>query len=365
MKIVAQRSFATLVALTALACATTSATACTGIRLQAKDGAIIYGRTLEFGTDLSSNLMIIPREIAFQGTTESGKPGLTWRTKYGAAGLNGLGQTALVDGVNEKGLASGIFLMPGYAKYQQVSAEEEARSLAPWELVTWILTNFATVDEVRKALPEIKVGSVKFDGALLPLHYVVHDAAGNSLVVEYLDGALSVRDNPVGVITNSPDFDWHLKNLSNYVNLRADNAKPETIDGLKIGQFGQGSGLLGMPGDFTPPSRFVRAVILSHAVAAVETGEETVRQAFHVLDSFDIPSGAVRAANDELTAYELTQWTSATDTKNLVYYFHSYDNRRVRQLDLKKVDLNAGQVLVIPSRGQEDFDDLTPGKAGR
>jgi len=365
MRSVAQCSFATLVALTALACAATSATACTGIRLQAKDGAVIYGRTLEFGTDLSSNLMIIPREIAFQGTTESGKPGLTWRTKYGAAGLNGMGQTALVDGVNEKGLASGIFLMPGYAKYQQVSAGEEARSLAPWELVTWILTNFATVDEVRKALPEIKVGSVKLDGVLLPLHYVVHDAAGNSLVVEYLNGTLSQQDNPVGVITNSPDFDWHLKNLSNYVNLRADNAKPETIDGLKIGQFGQGSGLLGMPGDFTPPSRFVRAVILSHAVAPGETGEETIRQAFHVLDSFDIPLGTVKVVESGKPSYEYTQWTAASDTRHRSYYFHSLDNRRVRRIDLLKADLDSKHVFNIPFQKNNDVEDLTPRGNGK
>jgi choloylglycine hydrolase len=364
MKMTAQRSFAALVALTAFVCATNRATACTGIRLQAQDGAVIYGRTLEFGSNLDSNLIIIPREIAYQGTTESGKPGLAWRTKYGVAGLNGEGQMAIVDGLNEKGLASGIFYMPGYAKYQQVSADEEVRSLAPWELVTWILTSFATVDEVRRALPEIRVGSVKLDGVVLPLHYIVHDAAGNSLVVEYLDGKLSLRDNPVGVITNAPDFDWHLKNLGNYVNLRADNAAPEAIDGFKISQFGQGSGLLGMPGDFTPPSRFVRAVILSHAVAPVETGEAAIRQAFHVLDSFDIPLGAVRAVGDDATAYELTQWTSASDTKNLVFYFHSHDNRRIRQVDLKKVDFNGGQILVIPSRGQEDYDNLTPAKIG-
>jgi choloylglycine hydrolase len=284
MKMATQRSFATLVALTAFACATSRATACTGIRLQAQDGAVIYGRTLEFATDLDSNVIIIPREFAFQGTTESGKPGLPWQTKYGAAGLNGAGQMLIVDGVNEKGLASGIFFMPGYAKYQQVSPDEEVRSLAPWELVTWILTSFATVDEVRRALPEIKVGSAKLEGYLFPLHYIVHDAAGNSLVIEYLEGKLSLQDNPIGVITNSPDFEWHVKNLGNYVNLRADNAAPETIDGLKVSQLGQGSGLLGIPGDFTPPSRFVRAVVISHAAAPVEAGEAAIRQAFHIFD---------------------------------------------------------------------------------
>jgi choloylglycine hydrolase len=346
---------------------TRSAMGCTGIRLQAEDGSVVYARTMEFGLDLHSKAIIIPRGFELVGTTASGRPGITWRSKYAAAGLNGEGLTLMADGVNEKGLAAGIFLFPGYAQYQEVSADDEARSLAPWEVVTWLLTNFATVEEVRDALPQIKVGAVEFPAwkAVPPVHYVVHDSAGKSLVIEYLAGKLNLYDNPVGVITNSPDFGWHLTNLRNYVNLTPTNVLTSDYDGPRIGQIGQGSGMLGLPGDFTPPSRFVRAVALSHSVLPGKTGEDAVRQAFHVLDSFDIPLGAVRNVANGNIRCEYTQWTSASDTKNCSFYFHSYDNRRVRRVDLLKADLDAKDIVTIPLDDQSDVEVLTSTQEAR
>lgn len=360
------RSCAPFAALAILLCAGAHAVACTGIRLQAKDGTIVYARTMEFGMDLNSSPIIIPRHYALTGTAESGKPGLAWESKYGVVGLNGLGMTLVVDGVNEKGLAAGIFYLPGYAQYQQVEKGQESKSLAPWELVTWMLTNFATVEEVRDALPGIKVANVILDGAgyTPPVHYIVHDAAGNSLVIEYLHGQLTLTADPIGVITNSPEFDWHVKNLSNYLNLTALNAAPEDLSGLKISQLGQGTGLLGLPGDFTPPSRFVRAVVFSQAALPAENGDEAVRQAFHVLDSFDIPLGTVKAVESGKPSYEFTQWTSASDTHNRSYYFHSLDNRRVRRIDLLKADLNSKHVVTLPFQKDNDVEVLTPGGSG-
>src|SRR5262249_4761667 len=135
-------------------------------------------------------------------------------------------------------------------------------------------------------------------------------------------------------------------------------------EGITISQLGQGSGLLGLPGDYTPPSRFVRAVVLSRAAQPGENGPQAVGQAFHILDSFDITLGTVRSGQAGDSTYELTQWTSACDTKNLVYYFHTYDNRRVRQVELMKSDLDGKRILVIPRQGREDFQNLTPVKAG-
>jgi len=350
--------------LVGIVCSTGEARACTGIRLQAKDGAIVYARTLEFGFDLQSSPIVIPRNYRSQGTTASGNPGLVWKSRFGVAGLNGLGLPVVIDGVNEKGLASGTFYMPGYAEYQSVSPQEEANSIAPWEVVTWILTNFATVNEVRSALPEIRVGKVAYQGVLHPLHYVVHDAEGNSLVIEYLDGKLSLNDNPIGVITNSPEFAWHITNLSNYVNLSPQNARPEHADGVTIQPLGQGSGLFGLPGDFTPPSRFVRAVALSQSAVPGADGPQTVGEAFHILDSFDIPLGTVRSGHAGDATFEYTQWTGASDTKNRVYYFHTYGNRRVQKVELDNVDLDAPQVLTIPKHAAEDVQNLTPSKAG-
>jgi choloylglycine hydrolase len=355
-------SIAIASALGVLALTAGIASACTGIRLTAKDGSIVYARTLEFGCPLNSQILFLPRGHEFIGTTASARPGLAWCTKYAAIGLNGEGLDILVDGVNEHGLAAGGFYFPGYAGYQPSVQEEEAGTIAPWEVMTWMLTNFKTVDEIRDALPGIRVSAATINATLgvPPLHFVAHDASGKSLVVEYVDGKLTTFDNPIGVITNSPTFDWHLTNLRNYINLTAVNVPPVELDGVTLEQLGQGSGLQGLPGDFTPPSRFVRAVALSRSAEAGETGADAVREAFHVLDSFDIPRGVVRADAAPQDPMECTQWTSAADLKNHKYYFHTYGNRRVRSVDLARFDVNAKQPVSIPLGEGDGVEALEP-----
>ena len=354
-------SCAALVGLTAIVCANPQSRACTGIRLEAKDGSFVHARTMEFGAPLDSKLIIIPRSFSLSGTTSSGRPGLTWKSTYGVVGMNAYNKTAILDGVNEKGLAGGIFYMPGYAEYQAVNADNESQSLAPWEVLTWVLTSFATVEEAKAALNEIKVGNVAYEKqGVLPLHFIVHDTKGKSIVIEYIGGKLNLHDDPIGVITNAPDFEWHIKNLNNYVNLSADNAAPENLDGLKLRQFGQGSGLVGIPGDFTPPSRFVKAAILSQSALSGENGQQAVQQAFHVLDSFDIPEGAVRDVEGGNTTYELTQWTTASDLTDRVFYFHTHNNRRIRRFDLLKTNLDGPEVVTFSIEDREDFEDFTP-----
>jgi choloylglycine hydrolase len=342
--------------------AASSATACTGIRIESEDGAVIYARTLEFGMNLESQVLFLPRQYEFVGTTASGKPGLTWNGKFAAIGMNAFGVNLLIDGVNEHGLSAGGFYMPGYAEYQEINPNEESQAIAPWELITWMLTNFTNVDEVRAALPGIKVAAAPLGDKLgvPPLHYIAHDESGRSLVIEYVGGKLYTYDNPIGVITNSPTFDWHITNLRNYINLTATNVPPVELEGLKLSQFGQGSGLKGLPGDFTPPSRFVRAVALSQDAVRGELAQDAVREAFHILDSFDIPRGVVRPAEGDSEAYEYTQWTSAANLKERVYYFHTYDNRRIRSVVLANFPLEAARPIAIPLNDDSAIEVIEP-----
>jgi choloylglycine hydrolase len=163
-------------------------------------------------------------------------------------------------------------------------------------LGSWILENYATIEEVKQNIGRIKVAPVTFEqwGIVPPLHYVVYDASGKCIVIEYVDGKLHVYDDVLGVITDSPMFDWHMTNLRNYVNFSLQNVPPVEVGGIKLTGFGQGTGMLGMPGDFTPPSRFVRAVAYSTSVLPSQTGGEAVLQAFHILNNFDIPRGSTR-----------------------------------------------------------------------
>jgi choloylglycine hydrolase len=181
-------------------------------------------------------------------------------------------------------------------------------------------------------------------------------------VLEYIDGELKVHENPLGVMTNAPTFDWHITNLGNFINLSVNNVPPVELDGLKVPGFGQGSGMLGLPGDFTPPSRFVRAVAFSHAALPVATADDGVFQVFHLLNQFDIPRGSARGVDHGRDVTDYTLWTAASDLKNLRYYFRTFDNSRIRMVDLKKADLDAAKIKTISMGGKEVVEDLT-GKA--
>ena len=205
-----------------------------------------------------------------------------------------------MDGLNEKGLSAAIFYFPGYAKYQEVKETDIAKTIAPWEVPTYLLGNCANVEEAVQAVRNVRVGEAvqKEMGYVPPCHCIINDASGRCVVLEYVGGELKIHDNPLGVITNSPTFDWHVTNLRNYVNLTVNNVPPVDIAGIDLHGFGQGSGMLGLPGDFTPPSRFIRAVAFSQSALPVATAHEGVLQAFHILNQFDIPKGAARGMDN-------------------------------------------------------------------
>lgn len=323
---------------------------CTGIRLIADNNAVIYARTLEFAQDIKSQIIMIPRNYALRGIAPSGKPeGIQWKAKYAVIGTNALQQVEMTDGVNEKGLAGGLFYFPDYAEYQDVAPDQFSQSLAPWQLLTWLLTNFSIVAEVEKALPTIKVGKTMFAawGIIPPIHAIVHDTTGASLVIEYVKGNLTLHHNALGVFTNSPTFDWHVTNINNYVNLSAVNKTKVALNSMTLHPLGQGSGMIGLPGDFTSPSRFVRAVAVSQSVVNIPTEQEALNAAFHLLNLFDITKGMVREKDNNTIHYEYTEWTSAADLNNRRYYFHTYDNRQVRMVDLTKMNLDATEPVFI------------------
>ena len=338
--------------------------ACTGIRLTAADGSVVRGRTLEFGSDIHSEVIMIPRGFARAGVTPDGKPGLQWKTKYATLGANGEGLPYLFDGLNEKGLAVGTFYFPTTAGFMPYTAPDAAKTIAPWQVGSYLLENFATVDEVREGIGNIVVPSVVFQawGFVPPVHYVVYDASGKSIVIEYFDGKLHVFDNPLGVVTNSPSFDWHMTNLRNYVNFSLDNVPPVKLgSGVTLQPLGQGTGMLGLPGDFTPPSRFVRAVAFSVSVLPSKTGDDAVLELFHILNNFDIPKGSTRQtdAHGNVEA-DYTLWTSACDLKAMKFYFRTYDNSQIKMVDLTKMNVGGKDIVTIPMKGQEVIQSVTP-----
>ncbi len=338
----------------ALVLATTPSFACTGISLKSGDGAAIRGRTLEFGFPMQSKVLVVPAGKEFSGTLPDGGKGLTYTSRYAFVGANALGLPAILDGVNDQGLSVGLFYFPGYAKYADVTDENKTRAIAPQEFGVWALANFASVDEVREAVKDIVIvptpapGLGSPQGAVAGAHFFLQDKSGKSLVVEPVDGMLKVHDAPLGVMTNAPTYDWHMTNLANYINLSPKDVEQEKLGGTTLSAFGSGSGMLGLPGDFTPPSRFVRAAMFSQAAVPNQTAEDAVLAAFHILNQFDIPKGSViNAAIGEPTP-EITEWTSVADLKNLRWYFRTAVDQSIRMVDLKEAVAAAkGEISTI------------------
>lgn len=350
-------------ALAAVVALAPAAQACTGIMLTAQDGSVVRARTMEFNVNLQSNVILVPRGYARTGETPDGKPGLEWTAKYANVGTNPEGLPYIVDGLNEKGLSMGLFYFDQSAKYQPYSPEDAAKTMASWQLGSYILDNFATVDEVKSSLSDIVVAPVVFKAfnIVLPVHFVVADPTGASIVIEYVDGKLNVHDDKIGIITNNPPFDWHMTNLQNYVNLSVSNAPAQKLGSVTIEGLGQGTGLLGIPGDFTSPSRFVRAAVFAHGIGPVADSPQAIFQAFHILNNFDIPKGVARAdkkSSDGKISADYTQWTSANDLSKKRFYFRTYDNSEIRFVDLMKQKLDGKDIQTWSMAGFETGREL-------
>ncbi|MCF7852203.1 MAG: choloylglycine hydrolase family protein [Simkaniaceae bacterium] len=347
--------------LIATLCLSSELMACTGLRLTATDGSVITGRTVEFGTQLDMSAAIIPRNLTFTGDTPLGK-GLIYKSKYAAVGIYCFDAPILMDGMNEMGLVAAAFYFPGYASYTEVTKSNQSLALSPIDFTQWLLTQFASIDEVKRALPSIIIAPTVLNhwgNEAPPFHYIVYDKHGNSIVIEPIEGQLIVYDNPIGTITNSPSFDWQITNLRNFINLTPFNVKPVEMRGVELFPFGQGSGMVGLPGDFTPPSRFVRAAIFSSTAIPSTNASDTVNQTFHLLNQFDIPVGIARQKSGDMIHTDYTMLTSVKDPQSMRYYFKSYTDQLIRYVELKPQDMNARQIKKMGTVGQEIAIDVS------
>lgn len=325
--------------------------ACTSFLIKGNDNGYVYGRTMEFGLALKSQLTLIPKNTAMQGVGVDSKPGtgLNWTAKYTAAGMNGLGLPVLVDGMNEKGLVGGLLNAPNTAVYQAVAPADSAKSIASVQMLTYALTNYATIDEVKAGFPKIMVNRSiipAFRNQSAPVRMTLHDATGKSLVIEYLKGELVMTDNPTGVMTNDPAFREQLNNIGNYANLTNVERNALVINGASFVPPSSGSGLHGLPGDYLSPSRFIRALFLTKSVPTTYTTAQQTNTAWHILGSFDIPPGAIslpasNAYGGGAGGIEITEWSVVADNKNRMYYVKMFENTNVLAFDFKKIDPNA------------------------
>ena len=349
---------------------TNSANACTGIRLIAADKGVVYGRTMEWGKfDLQSRVTIIPRGYSFTGLTPDGENGKKWQAKYGVVGLDMVGQDFIADGMNEKGLAAGLFYHVGFADYPSYEKDKADITITALDVTNYILSRFSTIEEVREGMEKVRVVPVVQEEIGIPVfaHWMITDPGGNSIVIEFRDGEMVIFENPLGIITNGPTYDWHMTNLRNYVNLSQVAFPDKKINELDFAPMGAGSGMIGLPGDNTPPSRFVRAVAWTQTARPTPTSSETVYEVFRILDNFNLPLGAAEGSDNSSDLQGMrssTIWTTAWDLSNHVLNYHTQHNRRVRTLYLDEIDFSdiGDSIIHIPLdiTKIQDIDDITP-----
>ncbi len=350
---------ATLLVLTVLFSQKVSA--CTGILLNSTNDSIVTGRTVEFAKKLDMSVAVVPRNFQFVGQTPNGE-GLTYTSKYGYAGIYCFNNKAIMDGMNEKGLVAAAFFFPGYAGYKPTTTQNQKNSISPVDFTNWILSQFSTIEEILSAISSVDIAPTVLEGwgsSPPPLHYVIYDSTGKSIVIEPINGELIVYDNLIGSMTNSPTFDWHVTNLNNYINLSTYNAKPLTVRGQKLEILGQGSGLNGLPGSFSSTSRFVRSSIFSVNAIPPTNARELPNQVFHILNQFDIPVGSVRENDQGTLSLDSTQVTLVKDPNTLRYYFKSYSDQTIRYIDLQEFNLNANSMKTFLIQGNQVNIDVS------
>jgi choloylglycine hydrolase len=326
-----------------------AALACTDFQIKSSDHTIITARSMEWGDEINSKLRICPRQEKHAGVTPSGQKGLSWQSKYGYVGVDCYGRDTVIDGINEKGLSVGGLWFPG-AIYQQISPGQSEKTISALDLCAWMLGNFATVAEAKSALNSIVVWAEEEPEikTIPTLHFALHDALGENAVIEFVDGQRKCYDNPNGVLTNAPSFDWHLTNLCNYLMVRPDNPEPVTIGDTVLAPPGQGGGFMGIPGDWTPASRFVRTTAMLRFAKTVPDKTQAIILAQHILNAVDIPLGSVRPDNGNIVHSDYTQWALIKDLTNKIFYYRSYDNMQLRSIDLKRIDFDHPPALNIP-----------------
>lgn len=311
---------------------------CTSITLKSKDNNYLLARTMDFSFDLDPVMTLFPRNFKLDFKEA------TLNSHYAFFGLaKDVGSYYLADGLNEYGLSVAALYFEGYAKYKD-SSDDNTVGIASYELVMWLLAKCQSVDEVISEFNNITVVNelMGFLGVVPPLHWIVSDKEGNSLVIEIVNEEVIFYHNSIGVLTNSPDYNWHLTNLRSYIGLDPNQVSSRTIYGVEFKPFGQGSGTFGLPGDFTPPSRFVRTLYSKLSSKSAENNDDLVLYAMHILNGVDIVKGSVVT---QRATIDYTQYTSYMLNNDLTYYFRLHSSLNVEKYRLLDYDLDNDKVL--------------------
>lgn len=296
---------------------------CTCIDFKTKDH--YFGRTLDLEYRFNEKVVITPRDYRF-----ALKNGSTLCTKYAMIGMASVreGYPLYAEATNEKGLSMAGLYFPGNAHF---GPEDRDRfNLCPYELIPYFLGLYTAVADLQELLPRLNITDIPLaeDTPVAELHWMISDGT-DCIILEQMEDGLKIYDNPVGILTNNPPFSYHLANLNNYMNLTPCCPENRFSDKLQLQQYGMGMGAIGLPGDASPTSRFVRASFAKFNSVCGEDEEDSVTQFFHILDSVSIVKGTALTKDglDDLTTYSCCM----NATKG-IYYYKTYNNSQITAL---------------------------------
>lgn len=304
-----------------------------------------FGRTLDYELSYGESVTITPRCFPLRFTG-----GEVLREHYAMIGMATVAEEypLYYDATNEKGLSMAGLLFSGNACYH--TPQPDMKNIASFECIPWILATCATLSEARQKLCDIQVTNTPFSKALppSPLHWIIADKT-ESIVVEPLQDGLHIHENPVGVLTNNPPFDYHMLHLTEFLQMTDTPPQNNVYSETPLQAYSRGMGAIGLPGDFSSGSRFVRAVFAKAHARHGMTSKEEIMQFFHVLRTVEVPRGCVTLSNGKQV---ITVYTSCCDTQRGVYYYSTYENSTIYAVNMYAEDLT-GNRLVWYSLGRE------------
>ena len=300
---------------------------CTCIDLKTKD--YYFGRNLDLDERFGEKVVITPRNYKFDW-----KNGSTIFTKYAMIGMASVVQNypLYAEAANERGLAMAGLYFPQNAYFFE--PKDSNLNLAPYELIPYFLGQYATVAEIKNNIKNLNITNIPFSKGLpiADLHWMISDGE-NCIVLEQMKDGLKIYDNPVGVLTNNPPFDYHLMNLNNYMNLTPNNKEKGFSNKINLQAYGQGMGAIGLPGDASPASRFIRAAFYKLNSICKEDEESSVTQFFHILDSVAMIQGATITKEGK---YDITTYSCCINLSKGIYYYKTYTNNQITAIKMSE-----------------------------
>ena len=319
---------------------------CTAATYKTKD--FYFGRTLDYEMSYKEEITITPRNYELKFIDEK-----NIKTHYAIIGMAYVERDypLYYDAINEKGLGIAGLNFVGNAQYKE--KQKEKTNIAQFELIPWILGQCQTVEEAQKLIENINITNISFSQELpvAQLHWIIADSE-KAITVEAVKDGIKIYDNPVGILTNNPPFQEQLFALNNYRNISAKTTESQFAPKLDLKEYSRGMGAIGLPGDLSSQSRFVRATFVKMNSLSAESEKESVSQFFHILNSVDQQRGCCDLGNGK---YEITIYTSCCNATKGIYYYTTYDNHQITAVDMHKEDLNMNKLIRYPLIKEEQI----------